>query len=50
VRTEYELRVNRALASGTQRQIIEILEQVLLLQRTLERLIQRLLRPQDEIQ
>jgi hypothetical protein len=31
VRTEDELRIDRALASWTQRQIIEILEQVLLL-------------------
>jgi hypothetical protein len=50
VRAEDELGVDRALASRAKRQIIEILEQVLLFQCTLKRLVQRLLRSQDEIQ
>jgi hypothetical protein len=39
VRAKDELRIDRPLASRTQRQIIKILEQVLLLQRTLKRLV-----------
>jgi hypothetical protein len=50
VRAKDELRIDRPLASRTQRQIIKILEQVLLLQRTLKRLVQRLLGSQDQIQ
>jgi len=47
---EDELRVHCPLASRAQRQIVEILEQVLLFQRPLKRLVQRLLRAQDQIQ
>jgi hypothetical protein len=50
VRTEDELGVDRALASRAKRQIVEVLEEVLLFQRTLERLVQRLLWSQYEIQ
>jgi hypothetical protein len=50
VRAEDELGVDRALASRAKRQIIEILQQVLLFQCTLKRLVQCLFRPQDEIQ
>jgi hypothetical protein len=49
MRTEDELGVYRALASRAKRQVIEVLEEVLLLQRTLERLVQRLLWSQYEI-
>jgi len=48
--TEHELRIDCALASRAQGQIVEILEKVLLLQGTLKCLVQRLLRSQDEIE
>jgi hypothetical protein len=50
MRTKDEFRVDRALASRAKRQIVEILQQVLLLQRPLKRLVQRLFWAQDEIQ
>jgi hypothetical protein len=50
MRTEDHLGVDRALASWTQRQVVQILEQVLLFQCTLKRLVQCLFWSQDEVQ
>jgi hypothetical protein len=50
VRAENEFGVDRALTSRAKRQIVEILEEVLLLQRTLKRLVQRFLWSQNEIE
>jgi hypothetical protein len=50
VRTKYELRIYAPLATRAQRQVVEILQEVLLFQGALKRLVKSLLGTQDEIE